>query len=34
MIVMVIAGKVGTPVLLFAGIDAAGAAWTFLSLKK
>ena len=34
MIVMLIAGKVGTSVLFFAALDAAGAAWTFLSLKK
>jgi len=34
MLAMLILGKVGISVLFFAAIDAAGAGWTFLSLKK
>ena len=34
MIVMLVLGKIGISVLLFAGIDAAGAAWTLLSMKQ
>lgn len=31
---VLIIGEVGSPILLFAAIDAAGATWTLLSLKK
>jgi hypothetical protein len=34
MIILLIIGKVGLSILLFAALDAAGAAWTFVSLKK
>jgi hypothetical protein len=34
MVALLIFGKVGAPILLFAAIDAAGATWTLLSLKK
>jgi len=34
MIALLLFGKVGSPILLFAAIDAAGATWTLMSLKK
>lgn len=34
MIALLIFGKVGLPIVVFAAIDAAGATWTLLSLKK
>jgi hypothetical protein len=34
MIALLIFGKVGSPILLFAAIDTAGATWTLWSLKK
>jgi hypothetical protein len=34
MIALLIFGKVGSSILMFAAIDAAGATWTLLSLKK
>ena len=34
MIAMLIFGKIGLPILLFAAVDAVGATWTLLSLKK
>jgi hypothetical protein len=34
MVTMFLAGKSGLPILLFAGIDALGATWTFVALKK
>jgi len=34
MVVLLLVGKVGTPILLFAAIDAAGATWTWMTLKK
>ena len=34
MVAMLLFGKIGTAVLLFAAIDAAGATWTLMMLKK
>jgi hypothetical protein len=34
MIAMLLFGKVGLPILMFAAIDAAGATWTLLTIKK
>jgi hypothetical protein len=34
MVVMLLVGKIGLAVLLFAAIDAAGATWTLLTLRR
>ena len=34
MVLMVVLGKVGAPILVFAAIDALGASWTWISLKQ
>ncbi|MFN7117979.1 MAG: hypothetical protein ACK4TA_14350 [Saprospiraceae bacterium] len=34
MVLMMLIGKVGTAILLFAALDYAGAVWTWLSLEK
>ena len=34
MVTLLILGKVGVPILIFASIDAIAATWTLLSLKK
>ena len=34
MIAMFVLGKIGSPVLIFAAADAAGAAWTWFSLRE
>jgi hypothetical protein len=34
MVALLLIGKIGVPILLFAAIDAAGATWTLMTLKK
>ena len=34
MVLMLILGKVGAPILVFAAVDALGATWTWISLKQ
>jgi hypothetical protein len=34
MVVMLLVGKIGTAVLVFAAIDVAGATWTWMTVKK
>jgi len=34
MVLMVVLGKIGAPILAFAAIDALGATWTWFSLKQ
>jgi hypothetical protein len=34
MVLMVVLGKIGAPLLAFAAVDALGATWTWISLKQ